>query len=154
MNIGQLAQVVRIAQAVLALLQQPVRCPAIVDERTREQGQQPQSIEGLFAALGVQAQPSQAGAGQHVHPVQGLVDPQAGFVGMRNGRLDQGPADGLHRGLQPLGGLLHGRQHGCIGHGQAEEVAHQLGRALGRQHVVLAHVHHRRQRMWPVLHRC
>ena len=83
-EVGQLAQVVGVAQGVLAL-QCFVGHPAVMHQDALELLQQCQRIERLGATLGVTTRPSQRVGGQHMQPVQLLGNPQSGLIGMQHG---------------------------------------------------------------------
>ena len=104
-EVGQLAQVMGIAQTVLAE-EVTIRLPAIVNEGAQEAGQNSQGIERLLAAFRMAGDPGQQRGRQDVHPVQRAGDTQPGLIGVRDIGDLKGLADGAHRRRQPDPGLL------------------------------------------------
>ena len=68
-GVGQFAQVMGIAQTVLAE-QLTIGFPSIMDERARKTGEDSQGIERLTPPLLVTGDPGQHRCRQNVHPVQ------------------------------------------------------------------------------------
>ena len=106
---AQLAQVVGVAQAVRAL-QALVGGQPIVHQRATHTAENAQRLKGLTGALGMRAQPGQAAGDCAMQPGEFALHPDARLVSMHHGGALHGLANGRHRGLQSLGGLLAKRQ--------------------------------------------
>lgn len=151
-DVGQLAQVVGVAQAVRAT-QIAVRLPAVVDQRAGEHGQDTEGIEGFFTPVRVAAEPGQRGGRHGVQPVGRACHAHPGLVGVGDGGGFERLADGGHRRRQTHGSFLIDRQHGGIRYRQAEQVAQQLAGARHRHHMLVGQMHHGGLDARPVLHR-
>ena len=135
----ELAQQVGIAEAVNAV-QLEVGAPAIVDEPAGEAGQKGEVLDGVAAALAVDAVPREGLGADDMEPVERAGHTQAGFVGVGDGSLgDEVRRIGLEAGQGVVGGG-DGGLDGRLADGPAEEVCAHLADALQRDQRLAAQV--------------
>jgi len=149
---GQLAQVLGVAQR-MPTGQLAVGPPPVMNERADTGAQQTDGVERLFASLRVNPDPGQPPRGEDMQPVELAGHSQSGLVRLHDGSRDHRVADGGDGAFQAFVGLGHSGQNGGIRQGHVVEARHPIGRALRRQHGVLAQMHDHRLQLRAVLHR-
>ena len=98
MQVGQFALGVGIANPMQAVLKGEVGSKAVVDQQAAVAGDEAHAFHGFDAAFGIEVVSGEIFGREDVQPVALAVEGAAGFIGMRNGSLNESLADGLHRG--------------------------------------------------------
>ena len=146
----QFAQVMRVAQGVLAL-RLPIRCPGIVDGNPVKEGQKANLICRRRAAFGVRGVVRQVRRAGHVQPVPLPRHRQPGLIKMRQrSRLHGGFEDGLERYQRRRRALLQGRERAGR-EAVPKEIGKQFAGTRLRQQLIGAQIDGHRLRARPVL---
>lgn len=95
-QVGEFALLVRVAQSVKTVGEGEVGCEAVVDEEIFESRQQAHALHRFATPLGVEMVESELVGAENVQPVTLAAESAASFVGMEDGTLHEGLADGSH----------------------------------------------------------
>ena len=111
-----------------------------MDESAGEAGQKGKVIDGVTAALAVNAVPGEGFGADDMKPVEFARHAQAGFVGVGNGSLgDEVDEPDLESG-QRVVGRDDGGLDGCLADEPAEKIGAHLSDALKRNELLAAQV--------------
>lgn len=135
-NEGQLAQVVGIAQPVIAGVAE-IRRPGVVQRAPGEFRQDADLLGGLRPTLGVRAVVREQRRTSDVQPGAAPGDVESGLIEIGDRRLRDCLFDLCCRLLQAVRALVNGRADGAFSDGLSEQIAHHFAGPLPRQEMVL-----------------
>jgi hypothetical protein len=136
---GQIAQMVDVAQRVLTGIL-PIGTPAIMHTHSLKALKNADSVQGLFAPLGMDGIMRQLLGRTDMHPVPLACDVEARFILMQHVCLAQCGFDLLLHRFQLLGTALHQPLQGSHAHRRSQQILHHFTGALIRQQLLLDQV--------------
>jgi len=143
-NRSQFADMMGIAQRMLAGRVIAVRHPAIVTEDARKAGDESELLNRFATSLGVHAHPGRDRRRQRMQPVQFAGHPHSRLIGARRHRQRDPVGDTRHRRRQYLCSLVDHTHDRPCGDGQTVQIVDQPGGTFYGHHLVLSQMNHQR----------
>ena len=134
-NESQLSKEMAVTQAMSAG-KLKIGCPAIVNKGSLVSEQNAEGCNSFAPSLGMNTVPGDQFRADDVEPVEFLVYPHAGFIGVRDRRLPDVLDDGFVEGNERQSSGVNSGLDGRIAHSLPKEVCAHLANALHRQELL------------------
>ncbi len=150
-NEGQFPKDMAVAQAVFAA-EFEIRSPAIVNKNALIGEQDAEGSNSFPPSFGMEAIPGDQVRADDMEPMEFMVYPNTGFIGVGDRGLPDVPGDGVFEGGEGLFSGLNSGLDGGVAHAVPEEIRAHLADALHRQELLDGEIGEPGQEMHPILH--